>query len=48
LGHAFGRHIDEITPQIHRYSIGFLIVLALAAVIYVVYRLVRKPRGAAS
>jgi membrane protein DedA with SNARE-associated domain len=47
LGNAFGRHIDEITPQIHRYSTAAIIVVAVAVVAFVAYRLLRKPRGEA-
>jgi membrane protein DedA with SNARE-associated domain len=48
LGHAFGRHIDEITPRIHNFSIGFVIGLVLVIGGYVAYRLLRKPSGEAA
>lgn len=48
LGNAFARHIDKITPQIHRYSTAFLIVSGAAICVFVAYRLLRRPRGEAA
>jgi len=48
LGHAFGGHIAEVTPQIHRYSLVFLILVALAALGFVAYRLMRRSRNEAA
>jgi membrane protein DedA with SNARE-associated domain len=42
LGSLFGRHFDDISPQIHRLSAAAIAVLVVAAVAYVVYRTRRR------
>ncbi len=41
LGSLFGRHIDEITPQIHKFSTGFIGLVALVVLAAVVARVAR-------
>jgi membrane protein DedA with SNARE-associated domain len=48
LGQAFGNHIDEITPQIHKYSVALLILVGAAVAVFVAYRLFRRPRSEAA
>jgi membrane protein DedA with SNARE-associated domain len=48
LGNAFGKHLNEIMPQIHRFSLIF-IGLAVAAIVgAVVLQIVRSRRGSNS
>jgi len=46
LGYSFGSHINEIIPQIHRFSTLAIVVLALAFVAWLAYRLVRGRSAA--
>jgi len=48
LGNAFGSHIDEITPHIHRFSLGFLGGFLVLLAVVVAYRLLRKPHNEAT
>ena len=41
IGSIFGRHLDEITPQIHRFSFAFIGLVALVALAAVVTQVVR-------
>jgi membrane protein DedA with SNARE-associated domain len=45
LGSLFGSHLDEISPQIHKFSTILLLVLAAAVVAVVAQRLLRSRRG---
>ena len=48
LGSIFGRHIDEITPQIHKLSTVFIILVAVVVVAAIVAQVVRaRSRRAA-
>lgn len=48
LGSLFGRHIDEITPQIHKLSTVFIILAAVVVVAAIVAQVVRaRSRRAA-
>lgn len=42
IGSLFGRHIDEITPQIHKFSTAFIGLVVLAVVAAVVARVLRS------
>ncbi len=42
IGSLFGRHIDEITPQIHRFSTAFIGFVVLAVVAAIVARVLRS------
>jgi len=42
LGSILGRHFDEITPQIHKFSLVIVIALVVAVVAFVVVRATRK------
>jgi membrane protein DedA with SNARE-associated domain len=44
LGYVFGRHIDVIMPQLHRYSLGLLLAVVVAAVAWVAVRLFGRGR----
>jgi len=44
LGSLFGRHFDEISPEIHRFSLAFVVGLALVVAAFVVQRIVRGRR----
>jgi membrane protein DedA with SNARE-associated domain len=41
IGSLFGRHLDEITPQIHKFSFLFLALLGLAVVAAIVTQVLR-------
>jgi len=45
IGSLFGRHLDEITPQIHKITLGVAIVLALVIVGYLAYVATRSRRS---
>ena len=46
LGSLFGRHIDEISPQIHKFSTAFILGILLVVVVFVALRVVRARRKA--
>ena len=46
LGSLFGRHFDEISPQIHRFSLAFVVALVLVVAAFVVQRIGRGRRKA--
>jgi membrane protein DedA with SNARE-associated domain len=46
LGNAFGRHIDELAPFLHRIS-RLILGLAILAIGYGVFRMSRKRRSEA-
>jgi membrane protein DedA with SNARE-associated domain len=46
LGSILGQHIDELTPQIHKFSLGIVVGLVVAVVAFVVFRITRKPNVA--
>jgi membrane protein DedA with SNARE-associated domain len=41
IGSLFGRHLDEITPQIHKFSFLFIVLLGLAVIAAIVAQVVR-------
>lgn len=46
LGSIVGRHFNELTPQIHKFSIAIVVGLVVAVAAFVVFRLSRKPKVA--
>lgn len=42
LGDVFGRHLDEIVPQIRRYSLALLGIIVVAIVVWIAYAQRRK------
>lgn len=46
LGSLVGQHFDELTPQIHHFSLGIVIGLLLVLVGFITYRFTRKPKVA--
>ncbi len=46
LGSILGQHFDELTPQIHKFSLGIVVGLVVVVVGFVVFRLTRKPNVA--
>jgi membrane protein DedA with SNARE-associated domain len=46
LGSILGQHFDELTPQIHKFSLGIVVGLIVAVVAFVTFRLTRKPKVA--
>ncbi len=45
IGSLFGKHLDAITPQIHRITLGVALVLAVVIVGYLVYLATRSRRS---
>jgi membrane protein DedA with SNARE-associated domain len=44
LGYVFGRHIDDIMPQLHRYSLGLLAAVVVGAGVWIALRLFGRAR----
>ena len=46
LGSILGRHFNELTPQIHKFSLAIVVGLVVAVAAFVAFRLTRKPKVA--
>lgn len=45
IGSLFGKHLDAITPQIHKITLGVALALAVAIVGYLIYLATRSRRS---
>lgn len=46
LGNAFGGHLSEIMPVIHKFGFGMLAIAVVAVAAAIVWRMTRKPKTA--
>lgn len=47
LGDVFGHHLDEIAPHVHQISLALIVLMVVAVIGFVVFRVTRKPAPSA-